>query len=520
MSIFLQLKADQEGDTYFRTTKAGKMSTPWLVPLDSSPSRDSTTQTDKDKTHVAVIGGGLVGSLQALLLAKRGFEVDLYERRKDIRSKEQVQGRSINLSLSHRGMEALKELGLENIVLKNALPMYARKIHSLTGKQSTMAYGTENQCIYSVDRQKLNKLLLDYADRNPRIRIYFQHQLVRANLGDKKLTFHQLGPKKQDTVELTVEKNFIFGCDGAFSSIRRQMMRWGKMDYSQEYIEHGYKELTMPPANETFAMDEKCLHIWPRGEFMMIALPNMDCSFTLTLFMPYSVFQSIETEENLLTFFMMHFHDSVGLIGIDRLIQDFFKNPTSSLISVKCNPHFMADSTVILGDAAHAVVPFYGQGMNAGFEDCLIFNECLVKLDNSLMLAAKRYNDIHWRDCHAIADLSMYNYLEMRSHVNHWMFWFRKKIDNMLYFFLPGMFIPLYTMVAFTRIPYSQVVSRNVWQRRFVNYGLFVIKIGAVAGLLCILYKASGIHTPLKYRILPHVFRGVVEEIQIKDIVK
>lgn len=465
---------------------------------------------------MAVVGGGLVGSLQALFLAKRGFRVDLYERRKDIRTMEQAQGRSINLALSMRGREALREVGLEGVVLEHALPMQGRMIHSSSGSLSAIPYGKKGQCIYSVDRLKLNKLLLSHAESNPSVTINFQHQLLRGDLERKMLTF--LDTQQDETMkgngrEIEVEKDFIFGCDGVFSSVRRQMMRWGRLDYSQEYIEHGYKELTMPAQDGEFAMNENYLHIWPRREFMMIALPNQDRSFTLTLFMPFKIFESIDTVEGLLAFFMKNFHDSVTKIGVNKLAHDFFNNPTGSLISVKCQPHFMADSVVILGDAAHAVVPFYGQGMNAGFEDCLLFSECLSKNDDNLVLAANQYADTHWRDCHAIADLSMHNYTEMRLHVSSPFFLFRKHVDNFLHFLFPNWFVPLYSMVAFSRTPYHEVVVRNHRQRKVVSVGLFALKAGLVGVILLGLYRWSGVHAPLRYRIIPCVIRCVVKEV-------
>ena len=478
----------------------------------------------KMETQVAVIGGGLVGSLQALFLAKRGFHVDLYEKRPDIRTLEQGDGKSINLALSLRGREALKEVGLEGIVLKYGLPMSGRMIHSISGECSKQYYGHNEQSIYSVDRLKLNKLLLSAAKACPNVNLHFEHQLVRADLNEKRLLFTRTTQTESGEVEnsdLEVESNFIFGCDGAFSCVRRQMMRWGKMNYKQEYIEHGYKELNLRPASDrTFAMDQTCLHIWPRGEFMMIALPNQDHSFTVTLFMPFSVFNSIMNEDDLLAFFEKHFEDSIQLIGADELVQDYFKNPTGNLITVKCRPHFMADSTVILGDAAHAVVPFYGQGMNSGFEDCLIFYECLVRNENNLSQAAAEYYNTHWKDTHAIADLSIYNYTEMRSHVNSTWFLMRKFIDNLVHAYFPNRFIPLYSMVTFSRIPYSEVVIRHRRQQKLLDAGLLALKVMAAGGLIVLLYRLSGIHVPLKYRIIPCVFECIVKKASFVDLVK
>ncbi|CAI8044973.1 Kynurenine 3-monooxygenase [Geodia barretti] len=298
---------------------------------------------------VTIVGGGLVGSLLAVSLGQRGLRVHLHESRSDIRRAAEVSGRSINLALSRRGREAVRAVGLEDEVLSTAIPMRARMIHPVSGNQYSIPYGTKrDDCIYSVNRRALNELLLTKAEESPNISI---HTLVFSDGA---------------TGKKTVQTEFVFGCDGAHSTVRRQMMRWGRLNYQQEYIQHGYRELTMPPTpsgdlpwNQTF------LHIWPHHEFMMIALPNRDKSFTLTLFMPCSVFESIRNEKSLLAFFPAHFPDSINKIGVERLYKDYFANPQGKMISVKCSPHFMAGNTLILGDAAHAVVPFYGQGMNA-----------------------------------------------------------------------------------------------------------------------------------------------------------
>ena len=459
---------------------------------------------------VVVVGAGLVGCMQAVLLAQKGFHVDLYELRPDMRIQEHVPGRSINLALSIRGREALRAVGLEEEVLAGAIPMRARMIHSLSGKLASQPYGKQDQCIYSVDRRALNELLMTKAEQQSNVSLHFEHKLMRADLFDKTVCFRS----DADQTDKEVKTDFIFGCDGAHSTVRRQMMRWGRLNYSQEYIEHGYKELTLPPsAYGEFQIAANYLHIWPRNEFMMIALPNQDRSFTLTLFMPLKVFDSIETEEELLAFFMKHFPDSVEKIGVQRLVQDFFANPTCRLISVKCTPHFMADSTVILGDAAHAIVPFYGQGMNAGFEDCLVFYEFLTQFKNDIKEAASAYSNSHWKDCHAIANLSMYNYLEMRSHVNSYTFLLRKKLDNFLHAIFPSFFIPLYSMVAFSRIPYHTVVERSRRQRKLVNWSLAVLGLASLGGVAYAVFELSGWRADLRYRILPCVLRCVVKDI-------
>ena len=439
---------------------------------------------------LAVVGGGLVGSLQALYLARRGYKVHLFESRDDIRKSDSWVGRSINLALSFRGREALRAVGCEEETLSFAIPMYGRMIHSLNGKMSSQAYSAEGKAIYSIDRLKLNQLLLNSAEAHPNISLYFEHKLLRADLGKQSLYF------KNPEGEKEVSVGFTFGCDGAFSTVRRQLMRWDRLNYSQEYIQHGYKELHMPPDPQgDYVMPPNYLHIWPRQEFMMIALPNPDQTFTLTLFMPFKVFNSIETEEDLLSFFMKHFPDSIEKIGGDRLVEDYFKNPTGSLVSIKCYPYYLNCSTVLLGDAAHAVVPFYGQGMNAGMEDCLVFDKCLESVMKSegglenLGSAAKVYSETRWRDGHAIAELSMYNYIEMRSHVNSRLYLIRKSIDDILFFLFRRSFIPLYSMVAFTRIPYHEVIQRSNRQKVLVNRFISisgVILIGGIGGFLAL----------------------------------
>lgn len=428
----------------------------------------------KGKT-IAVVGGGPVGALNALFLARRGYDVHIYESRSDIRKQERVTGRSINLAVSIRGREALKAIGLEEAALAASIPMYSRMIHSLDGELAAQPYGTKSQAIYSTDRRRLNELLLTEAEKVATL--HFEYRLTRADL-DKKTLYFDVGKEAKD---VAVTADFIFGCDGAYSTVRRQMMRWGRLNYRQEYINHGYKELCMPPtALGDFAMPPNHLHIWARDEFMMIALPNQDKTFTLTLFMPFDIFDSIQTEKDLLAFFTKHFPDSIDLIGVDRLMKDYFTNPTSSLISLRCHPHLMSRSTVILGDAAHAVVPFFGQGLNAGLEDCLIFDELMQVHLGDVVAAATEYADTRWIDTNAIGDLSMDNYLEMRSHVNSRVFVLRKYLDATLHYLFPRFFIPLYTMVAFTRMPYHVVVKRAQRQRRVVNVagGIGLLAVG------------------------------------------
>ncbi|CAH2251224.1 kynurenine 3-monooxygenase isoform X1 [Pelobates cultripes] len=419
---------------------------------------------------IAIVGGGLVGSLNACFFAKKGFHVDLYEAREDIRSAKTVSGRSINLALSYRGLQALKAVGVEEKIVAMGIPMLARMIHSLSGKKNSIPYGKNHQYILSVDRANLNKELLNAAEKFPNVKLHFEHKLNNCNIDSGSMTFIR---KTGDVIQ--ENSDVIVGCDGAFSVVRKQLMRRPRFNYSHVYIPHGYKELTIPPKNGEFAMEPNYLHIWPRNTFMMIALPNLDKSFTCTLFMPFEDFEKLSTGEDVMDFFKTFFPDSIGLIGENKLKEDFFFLPPQALISVKCSPFSIDNKCVLMGDAAHAVVPFYGQGMNAGFEDCLLFSELMEQYNNNFKICLPEFSRLRVPDAHAISDLAMYNYKEMRAHVNSKWFIFRKRVDNILNAIMPSTFIPLYSMVTFSRIRYHEVIQRWKWQNKVINVGLAII---------------------------------------------
>ncbi|KAI5107865.1 kynurenine 3-monooxygenase, partial [Silurus meridionalis] len=437
-----------------------------------------------NKKKVAVVGGGLVGGLNACFLAKRGFEVTVFESREDIRCAKTVKGKSINLALSHRGRQALKHVGMEDKIVSNGIPMHARMIHSVNGKCSPIPYGRKGQYILSVGRANLNKELLTAAEAYPNTQLNFNHKLLDWNPETGTMTF--LGP---DGTEKDFQADLIVGCDGAFSATRKQFLRRSRFDYSQTYIPHGYLELTMPPRNGDFAMKPNFLHIWPRNTFMMIALPNMDKTFTCTLFMPFEEFEKITTGDELMAHFQKYFQDSIPLFGVDVLKRDFFQLPAQAMVSVKCSPHHLNEKCILMGDAAHAVVPFYGQGMNAGFEDCLVFDEILDQFNEDLSAVLPEYSRVRVPDDHAICDLAMYNYIEMRAHVNSRYFLFRKYLDNVLHFFMPRTIIPLYTMVTFTRTRYHEAVIRWKWQNKVITQGLLLLGTMSAAGATYLLVK-------------------------------
>ncbi|XP_065606714.1 kynurenine 3-monooxygenase isoform X2 [Cyrtonyx montezumae] len=426
---------------------------------------------------VAIVGGGLVGALNACFFARRGFHVDVYEAREDIRVYSFARGRSINLALSHRGRRALQAVGLEEQIVSKGIPMHARRIHTRLGKKYSIPYGKKNQYILSVDRANLNRELLTAAEKYSNTKLYFGHKIIECNA-----ELGTLSIKRSGQLPLEVTYDLVVGCDGAFSTVRKQFMRQTRFNYSQEYIPHGYMELTIPPRDGDFAMEPNYLHIWPRNTFMMIALPNMDKSFTCTLFMPFEEFEKLMTGEQVLDFFQTYFPDSIPLIGERELKHDYFLLPAQAMVSVKCSSYHLSSQCVLMGDAAHAVVPFYGQGMNAGFEDCLVFDELMDQFYNDLTACLPEFSRLRVPDDHAISDLAMYNYIEMREHVNSTWFIFRKQIDNLLHILMPSTIIPLYTMVTFSRIRYHEVLQRWKWQEKIINRGLFVM---GAAGLGC-----------------------------------
>ncbi|KJE92841.1 kynurenine 3-monooxygenase [Capsaspora owczarzaki ATCC 30864] len=427
--------------------------------------------------RVAIVGGGLVGALNAVYFARRGCNVDVYEARDDIRQSKTYSGRSINLALSTRGIQALKDVGLDEMVVATGIPMYGRMIHNPTGGKYVVPYGKDNQAILSVDRRKLNELLLTTAEKLPNVSLHFEHKLTEVDVKARNLTL-----RAPDRSTITVKPDLVVGSDGAYSSVRRHLLQQPRFNYAQTYIAHGYKELTIPPVDGKFAMEANYLHIWPRHEFMMIALPNQDRSFTCTLFMPFDIFATISTPELVLAFFRENFADAIPLIGQERLVSDFFTNPTSTLMMVKCSPYHIDDFAVIIGDAAHAMVPFYGQGMNCGFEDCTVLHRLLGEHNMDLATALPAYSKERNPDAEAICDLALHNYVEMRHHVTSTSFLLRKKLDSLLHSLMPNTFIPLYTMVTFSRIPYAEVIERQKWQDRVVSRAGYLLLGASVLG--------------------------------------
>lgn len=416
------------------------------------------------KETIAIAGAGLVGSLLAIYLKKRGYAVTVFERRGDMRRKGAEAGRSINLALSNRGIRALEEVGLADELKKVAIPMHGRMMHDMQGNLSSFAYGKEGQYINSVSRSGLNVVLMDEAERLG-VKFRFDQRVTKVDLANTRITL--------DTPQGAENHSFdyLIGADGAFSAVRTAFQFTDRFDYEQDYIDHGYKELHIPAgANGTFRLEKNALHIWPRESFMMIALPNPDGSFTCTLFFPFEgkpSFDTLKTRKDIEKFFAETFQDAKPLMP--ELLEDFEHNPTSSLVTIKCYP-WVRNKTLLIGDAAHGVVPFYGQGMNAGFEDCRILNDLLSKHNDNWEEALPEFQRLRKPDTDAIAQLALDNFIEMRDLVADADFLLRKKIEGTLYARYPDKWIPLYPMVTFMdTMRYSEALRLGRKQKEIMD---------------------------------------------------
>ena len=433
-----------------------------------------------------LVGSGLAGGLLGAFLGRRGHEIDLYERRSDPREGNLVGGRSINLALSTRGIHALEQLGLGDEVLQHAIPMRGRMIHDKSGALHFSPYDRDpNKCINSIGRAALNTVAIQAAQRYPNVRVQFNHRCIDVDL--EAPVAHLLNT--QTNQSFAAQADAVIGVDGAFSAVRRSMQRLDRFEYSQSYLAHGYKELTIPPnSNGSWQMEKNALHIWPRKSFMMIALPNPDGSFTCTLFWEFEgerSFATTRSDDQVRRFFDEEFPDAVPLMP--TLLQDFKENPTGSLVTIRCAPWYYEDKVALVGDAAHAVVPFYGQGMNAAFEDCVVFDECMGQWPNDRRRAFAEYFQRRKENADALADLAVHNFIEMRDKTASRSFRAKKKLDHTLEGLLPGIYLPLYTMVTFTRIPYATAARRAQRQDRIVYAGLAVLILLCVTALLLLL---------------------------------
>lgn len=412
------------------------------------------------KPVVTIAGAGLVGSLLSLILARHGFFVEMFERRADLRKHQIGSGRSINLAISTRGIHALKQVGLDHEVMKYAIPMRGRMIHSKNGDLSLQPYGiSDEQCINSISRQILNKILLEHAEATQKVRIHFNSKAANVDFDTKILSVLDEEKKSRTKHQFDV----LIGTDGYASTIRTEMMRAPDYQCNIDTLDYGYKELTMPAAKGGgYLMEKNALHIWPRGTFMLIALPNFEGSFTCTLFLPFVgpvSFDKLQTPADVHEFFSSEFPDAFNLIP--NLVQMFFENPTGHMDTVKCGPWFRDDDALLIGDAAHAIVPFFGQGMNCGFEDCSILNELID--DAGVDIDWARLFNLFYKkrkiNTDAIADMAVENFVEMRDKVADKHFQLEKAVEKILEKRFPGKYISRYGLVTFSNVDYQKALT-------------------------------------------------------------
>ena len=418
------------------------------------------------KKNVAIVGSGLVGSLLAIYLRKKGHEVTVFDRRPDIR-KIKFSGRSINLAMSVRGWNALEAVGIKKEVESLGIPMKHRYIHVNNKEDYTQAYGKDGEAIYSISRGVLNRKMIDLAEQAG-VQFRFEEKVWDIILAEAKIYTGET--EKGDWEEY--QYDMIFGCDGAFSRVRHKMQRRSRFDYSQDFLDTAYKELTIPAGpNGKHLIDNNALHIWPRGKFMLIALPNLDGSFTCTLFMPHegeNSFEQLTDDKSVQEFWEKHFPDTLEIMP--TLLEDFKNNPISALLTIKCFPWTYWDKVALVGDSAHAIVPFYGQGMNAGFEDVFELSQIIDEFDGENWEAIfEKYQEQRKPNADAIAELSFNNFIEMSQKTADPKFILRKKIEKKFSEKYPDLWMPLYSRVTFSNRPYAEALDTGKHQDKIMD---------------------------------------------------
>ena len=401
-------------------------------------------------------------------------------------------GKSINLTLSQRGLQQLKAVGVDALVLEHAVPLYGRMIHKAGSeeKPQVMPYSSDGDCIYSINRNVLNILLLDRVAQDPNITVYFHCKVEKLHFRKQgsmnTVTFSNSSSSSPPSTH-SADYSFVFGCDGVHSVVREEMKKHGGITFTKDCIEHGYKELAIGNAGHgSYHLDHNSLHIWPRGNMVLLAMPNKDQTFTASLFMPDTMFKCLETEEQISQFLVREF-PGVSSWDPKHFVESYLKNPKSSLRTVKCSPHHLTEGALLIGDAAHAIVPFYGQGVNCGFEDCLVFADLLTKNSGDFAAAAATYSSIRKADTDAIADLSMQNYMELRCLVNQPQFHWKRRVEGHLQHWFPNQFTSVYKMVAFSNQPYHKALKQKLWQDMTVAKVANYFLLGAVLLVLIVL---------------------------------
>lgn len=441
--------------------------------------------TTHKHNRIAIVGAGLSGSLMAVYLARLGYEIDIYERRGDMRQEQEERGRSINLTLAARGLAALKEVGLFDNIIKMTIPLKGRLLHSEAGPVNFQPYGrNESEVIHSVLRNDLNIALMNAAQEFANVRFHFNRCCTGLDKNNGLLQLVDGGTGEVTTVKT----DLIIGADGAFSSVRQQMHRGERARYQQSFLDWGYKELTIPPGPDgSFQMSNQGLHIWPRGNRMLMAMPNFDGSFTCTCILPFGgegSFGTLKADEQIIELFTRHFPDALPLIPM--LAEGFKQNPVVEMITTCTFPWHYKDRVVLLGDACHAVVPFYGQGMNVAFEDCSILHRCIVEKDGDLETAFQIYEQLRKPHTDALGDLSTENFTELRERTKSPLFVARKQVDVFLNKLFPHIWVPLYTRISHTTMPIAEAVAKDKKQNKIARWCGIDLLLMLLAALLVV----------------------------------
>ncbi len=413
----------------------------------------------KNSHTITLVGAGLTGSLLGISLAQRGFPVQIFERRPDMRRTGASAGRSINLAVSARGIHALREAGLWDQMSRIIIPMKGRMMHSLAGELTFQPYGkNDTEVINSISRADLNAALMNAAEAQG-VAIHCNERCTGVDWNTRSARFRN----EESSRETTVDSEIMIGTDGSASALRQDMQKQGRLNFSQEFLEYGYKELTIAAGRSgKHVLEPGALHIWPRGAYMLIALPNVDGTFACILFLPRKgpeSFAALDTSEKASHFFTERFADAVPLMP--QLQENYAANPVGSMVTVKCAPWQADGKVLLLGDAAHAIVPFFGQGMNCAFEDCTVFLELLDRHGPDWPKLFPEFEHARKHNTDAIADMALENFVEMRDRVADPRFLFRKKVELALEAKYPRHFVPKYAMVTFHRVPYSVALSRG-----------------------------------------------------------
>jgi kynurenine 3-monooxygenase len=420
----------------------------------------------KNSHTITLVGAGLTGPLLAISLALRGFPVQIFERRPDMRRTRASAGRSINLAVSTRGIHALRGAGLWDLMSRIIIPMKGRMMHSLSGELTFQPYGKDDtEVINSISRADLNVALMNAAEAEG-VTIHFNERCIGMDWNTRAARFRN----EESGRETLVDSEIVIGTDGSASALRQDMQKRGSLNFSQEVLDYGYKELTIAPGSGgKHVLEPHALHIWPRGAYMLIALPNIDGTFACILFLPREgpeSFATLDTGEKAQRFFQERFADAVPLLP--QLQENYAANPVGSMVTIKCAPWHVDGKVLLLGDAAHAIVPFFGQGMNCAFEDCSVFLELLDQYGPGWPKLFQEFEHARKHNTDAIADMALENFIEMRDRVADPRFLFRKKVEQALEAKYPRRFVPKYAMVTFHRVPYSVALTRGTIQDRLL----------------------------------------------------